>query len=375
VEIKTARATSPVHGKRRKSAVFVSVLVVLVAICGARQNPSSSESAAELRTGITLTGKGNFAEAIPHLLAARGHVPDEYAAGFDLALCYAGTRRFQDAIAVLTGMTGGSHDADVYNLLAQAYVGDGQPQKAFAALEKAADLTPRNEKLYLFVADACADSQNYVLGLRVAALGLRSLPQSSRLHYQRAMFFARTDQLDLARPEFDLAAMLEPGGDIAYIAEAQEQLLSGNIYEAIRAGRDGIKNGHESTALLTILGEALIRSGLVPGQPEFREAEAALEKSVSDRPSDAGAQIDLGKLCLMKNNLEEAIAHFEASRRLAPANPAAYSNLAVAYRRRGNPEQARQMLAILSALNQQQEARIAAAPGDHKASYVNDGVK
>jgi tetratricopeptide (TPR) repeat protein len=358
-----------------KIAVSVSVLAVLVAICGARQNPSSPGSAAELQTGIALTGKGDFAEAIPHLLAARGHVPDEYAAGFDLALCYVATRRFEDAIAVLTAMTGGSHDADVYNLLAQAYVGNGQPQKAFEALEKAADLTPRNEKLYLFVADACADSQNYVLGLRVAELGLRNLPHSSRLHYQRAMFFARTDQLDLAKPEFDLAATLEPGGDIAYMAAAQQQLLAGNIPEAIRAGRDGIKNGHESTALLTILGEALIRSGLVPGQPEFQEAEAALEKSVSDRPSDAGVQINLGKLCLMNDHLEEAIAHFEAGRRLAPANPAAYSNLAVAYRRRGNPQQAQQMLAILSALNRQQEERIAAAPGDHKAGYVNDGVK
>jgi tetratricopeptide (TPR) repeat protein len=358
-----------------KSAVCVSVLAILVAICGAQQNPASPESAAELQTGISLTGKGNFAEAIPHLLAARGHVPDEYAAGFDLALCYVGTRRFKDAIAVLTAMTGGGHDGDVYNLLAQAYVGDSQPQKAFEALQKAADLAPRNERLYLFVADACADSQNYVLGLRVTDLGLRNLPKSSRLHYQRAMFFARTDQLDLAKPDFDLAVRLEPGGDIAYIAEAQEQLFGGNISQAIRAGREGIKNGHESTALLTILGEALLRSGLIPGQSDFLEAEAALEKSVADRPSDAGAQLNLGKLLLMKNQLEEAITHFEASRRLAPANPAAYANLAVAYRRRGNPEQAQQMLEILSDLNRQQEARIAATPGDHKASYVTDGIK
>ena len=127
--------------------------------------------------------------------------------------------------------------------------------------------------------------------------------------------------------------------------------------------------------MLTILGEALLRSGLVPGQSDFLEAEAALEKSVADRPSDAGAQLNLGKLLLMKNQLQEAIAHFEASRRLAPANPAAYANLAVAYRRRGNPEQAQRMLETLSDLNRQQEARIAATPGDHKASYVTDGVK
>jgi tetratricopeptide (TPR) repeat protein len=358
-----------------KTPASIFVVVIFAAFCGARQIPLSSEPEIELQAGIALTSKGSFVEAIPHLLAARGHVSDEHAAGFDLALCYAGTRRFKDAITVLTTLTGGPHDAGVYNLLAQVYVGDGQTQKAFESLEKAAALSPKSEKLYVFVADACSDSQNYILGLKVVDLGLQNLPQSSRLHYQRAMFFARMDQLDVAKKDFALAAKLDPGSDIAYISEAQEQLSAGNILEAVRISRKGIKNGRESTALLTILGEALIRSGLSPGQSDFAEAYAALEKVAANRPSDASAQINLGKLCLMENHLDEAISHFEAGRRLDLENPSVYSNLATAYRRRGNPEQAQQMLAILSDLNRQQAARIAAAPGDHKCSYVTDGVK
>lgn len=366
-----------------RHATSIFILVLLSAVCFAQQNPSVDESEetknysagphTELQEGIKLTSHGDFVAAIPHLLNARGHVSDEYAASFDLALCYVGIGRFRDAIPVLTASVGGPHDVNVYNLLAQAYVGDDQPQEALDSFEKAAALAPTNEKLYVFVADACMDSQHYHLGLKVVDLGLQNLPQSARLHYQRATFLAHIDQMDVARRDFELASKLEPGSDIAYIAQAQKNLFTGNVLESIRIAREGIANHHETAALRTILGQALFRFGLTPGQPEFEEAKAAFEKSVAARPNDAGAQLDLGKLCLMENHLDDAISHLETARRLEPGNPSPYANLAAAYRRQGNLKQAQQMLKSLSDLNRQQEARIAATPGDRKASYVREG--
>jgi len=366
-----------------RNAVCIFVVTFLAAVCFAQQNAAVSPSLrqgnasakfeAELQAGITLTSHGDFTAAIPHLLNAHGHVSDEYAAGFDLALCYVGTGQFKEAIPLLTDLVGSPHDANVYNLLAQAYVADDQPKKALDSFEKAAALAPRNEKLYLFVADSCMDSQNYQLGLKVVDAGLERLPQSARLHYQRATFLAHLDQLDIARKDFELVSKIEPGSDIAYIAQAQEDLFAGNVSESIRIAREGIANHDQTAALLTILGQALFRSGLTPGEPEFAEAKAAFEKSVAARPNDAGAQIDLGKLYLMENNLDDAISHLQTARRLEPGNPSPYTNLAAAYRRRGDIKQAQQMLNILSDLNRQQEERIAAAPGDRKASYITKG--
>lgn len=361
---------------------IIFLCAVLVANCFAQRNSlakpaddtsSSAEAEVELQTGIKLTSAGNFTAAIPHLQNARGHVADEYADGFDLALCYVATGQFKNAIPVLTGLLGGSHDASVYNLLTQAYVGNDQTELALQSFNKAAVLAPKNEKLYTFVADACMDSQNYSLGLKIVNHGLDNLPQSARLHYQRGTFFAHLDQLDLARKDFDLVRKLEPESDIAYIAQAQENLFAGDTQAAIQAARTGIANHHETPALLTILGEALIRSGLTPGQPEFSEARSAFEKSVAARPNDAGAQLDLGKLYLMENRLDDAIAHLEIARRLERGNPSAYSNLATAYRRRGDNTQAQAMLKVLSDLNRQQAERIAGAPGDSKAGYVTPG--
>lgn len=91
-----------------RHVAFIFVLMLFTVVCFAQQSPTDSESQgrtnnsaeleAELQAGIKLTSNGDFAAAIPHLLEARGHVSDEYAANFDLALCYVATGQFNSAI-------------------------------------------------------------------------------------------------------------------------------------------------------------------------------------------------------------------------------------------------------------------------------------
>ena len=160
---------------------------------------------------------------------------------------------------------------------------------------------PPNEKLYLFVADACTDSQNYHLGLKIVDAGLQNLPQSARLHYQRGTFLAHLDQMDIARRISKLPAKLEPGSNIAFIVQAQENLFAGNISESIRIAREGIANHHQTAALLTILGQALFRSGLTPGQREFAETKAALKNLSQPAPMTLEYKLISGRLYLMEN--------------------------------------------------------------------------
>jgi predicted Zn-dependent protease len=322
----------------------------------------------ELRAGIDLTGRGLFAQAIPHLTAAQGRVRDEYAADFNLALCHIGLGQFRPAIQILSTLRSpGSTDPNVENLLAQAYVGDQQPDKAFDALQKASTVTPRNERLYLFISDACADQQDYDLGLRVADLGLRHLPDSPRLHYQRAYFLSLLDQFDTAKTDFELVVKLAPHTQISFVAAAQEALFAGNLQEAISVARAAVQEQHENYLILTILGEALLRSGARPGQPEFEEATSSLKKSVAARSGYASSQIALGYLLLLNGQPDAAIEHLEIGRRLDPQNSAVYSHLAVAYRKGGRRQDADAALATLAQLNAQQAARINSAPGDRRA--------
>src|SRR6266700_6042065 len=199
---------------------------------GTSQNPQAES---ELQAGTELTRGGHFAEAIAHLLEAQGRVSNEYAAEFNLALCYVATGQFEKAIPALSRLRGqGRENASVENLLAQAYAGKGQAGEAFEALQRAAALTPKDEKLYLFVADAFLGHQEDAESLRVIELGLQHLPDSARLHYERGYLLSVLDDFDEAKMEFERTARLAPHSEIGYLATAQENLFGGNLAEAIR---------------------------------------------------------------------------------------------------------------------------------------------
>src|SRR5258708_38579982 len=192
----------------------------------------------DLQLGIALTRSGSFAEAIPHFLAAKGRVSDEYALEFNLALCYTGVGQFEEAIPVLSALRAGPHEgAAVENLLAQAYAGNGQAGEAFEAPQRAASFTPKDEKLYLFVADGFLKRQEPAQSLRVIEFGLLHLPESARLHYERGYLLSTLDDFDGAKPDFETARQLAPHSEIAYLAEAQENIFAGNLAAAIRASR------------------------------------------------------------------------------------------------------------------------------------------
>jgi tetratricopeptide (TPR) repeat protein len=342
------------------------------------QLSSATDSIAEreLQQGSTLSRQGAFAEAIPHLLAARGRVANEYAASFNLALCYVGSGNSAKAIPVLEELRHNAHDdAGVNNLLAQAYIGDSQGEKAVEALQRAASFNPTNEKLYMFVADACMGKQDYALGLRIVDLALKNLPDSALLHYERGMFLSSLDQFDNAKNDFELAQKLAPDSDIAFDSGAQRAMLAGDVSGAIRIARTSISKEHADFMLLALLGEALLRSGAAPGQPEFEEARQALEKSIQLRPNYPSSQLALGKLCLIEGRGAEAIKHLEIARQLSPDNPAVYSQLAVAYRKQGDAIKTQEVLAVLAELNQRQAEKIRTAPGDRNPSYAGQQIQ
>ena len=330
-----------------------------------------SHAEAELQTGTKLTRQGLFADAIPYLLAAHGHVANSYAADFNLALCYVGMRQPKPAITILEALRKSNHaNADVENLLAQAYIGDGQSEPAFDALRRATALTPKNEKLYLFVADACMDSHDYELGQRVLDLALTNLPESDQLHYERGVFYSLSGDIDRATEDFHAARDLQPGSEVSYLSSTHEDLMDGNLEKATRDARDGISRGYRNPNLLTMLAESLTRAGARPGDPEFAEAQKVLEEVISTQPRDAGARTSLGKLYLLTNRVHDAIAQLEVARDLDPRSPAVYSSLAKAYRLNGDSQRRQEALTALEKFNQQEADRIASAPGDRRASYA-----
>jgi tetratricopeptide (TPR) repeat protein len=323
----------------------------------------------EARQAADLTRRGKFQDAIPLFVAALREAPEDFAIKFNLALCYVALGEFDKAIPLLNSFPGSQRNANVENLLAQSYMGTGQSDKAFASVQRAAKSNPRDEKLYLYIADACNAYADYELGLKTVELGLEKLPRAARLHYRRAVFLSLLEVPEEANRAFDQAIKLAGGESIGYVAAAHKNLLSGNVGEALRAARQGVRQSKPDILLLSFLGEALIRTGVVPGDPEFAEASGALEQALAERPSYSPALIALAKLHLLEQRWSDAIGRLEAARQLEPRNPTVYSNLAQAYRLSGDQQRAQQVLAILARINQEHVERIRSAPGERKAVY------
>src|SRR5262245_17153835 len=244
-------------------APLIALTVVSAPIGIQRQDDSSAE--VELQRGIALTRSGKFEEAIPHLAAARGRVRDDYAVRFNLALCYTATTQYPSAIELLNELrSDGYANADVLSLLTRSLLGSRQPEKALAAFEDAARLTAKNEKLYVQIAEASMDNGYYELGRQVVETGLKQLPRSARLVFERAMLLVHLDLLDEAKPELQSVSELAPGSDVAYMATTQKNLFIGEVQEALRVAREAVRKGIRHFMLLTLYGEAVLSSGAEP---------------------------------------------------------------------------------------------------------------
>ncbi len=322
---------------------------------------SSAQARAELQAGTDLTRRGLLEEAIPHLLAAQSAGLAPYAVSVNLGICYVGLRRYKEAIATLNSAHSlGFNTAAIDNLLTQAYLGDGQGSAALLAFQEAVALTPKDEKLYDFVADACTDHHDLALGLKVAELGLLQLPNSPRLHYERALFLAQLDRLEEARPEFDRAAQLDPESYIASLALVQKDLYEDKLAEATRRLREVVRAGHRDYRTLSLLGTVLMHEGAAPGDPDFAEAQSALEESERENSGYSATQIALGKIYIMEDRFGEAADHLEIARRLEPANPSIYTSLARAYQKLGDRDKARLADAELARILAEKKSNAAA---------------
>ncbi len=312
-------------------------------ISGPQLSSDGTDARAELETGAQLTAKGYLQEAIPHLLAAQQAGIAPYATGVNLGICYLGTGNYGQAIAVLHALdASGLGNATVDNLLAQAYIAEAQPQDALSAFHRAAALTPKDEKLYAYLADACRDHKDYDLGLAIVDQGLEQLPDSARLHYERGLFLSQLGSFEESgSPEFDRAAQLAPGSYIGFLALVQKDLYQDDLAAAERVLHQAIQSGQRDFHMLSLLGTVLLHEGAAPGQAQFTEAKNALEESAQENPDYSATQIALGKIALMEDQPQQAIGHLEVARRLEPDNPAVYANLASAYDRLGDHAQAR----------------------------------
>jgi Flp pilus assembly protein TadD len=313
---------------------------------------------AQFSLGLALAQHSLQEQAITYFDLARRSYPDSYDLGFDLALCYVETKQYPQAVAVLRDLSERGHKtAELDNLLAEAYEGNQQINEAIRALREATLLAPEDENNYIDLATLCIDHDAYDLGLQVLNVGLHYRPQSDRLVFERGILHAMQNQFELADQDFELASKLAPEKNLSYIGLSVSYMQTGNLPEAIQVVRQRVKQKPDDYTLQYLLGQALIRSGVSPGDALFAEAKAAFQRSVKLSQTFAPSRVELGKLVLRQGYVNEAVKLLEQARELDPKDKAAYSQLAIAYRRQGKSEAATEMLSTLARLNDEDRVK------------------
>ena len=305
-----------------------------------------------------LAGRQLYQQAIPYFESAHQKFPDSDDLAFNLGLSYVETKQFSQAVQVLREVVDRGHKtAELDNLLAEAYEGNKQTQEAINTLREATQLEPEDEDNYVDLAALCTNYDAFDLGLEIIEIGLRHRPESERLIFQRGVIHAMQSEFDIAEQDFQLAARLAPQNNMSHVALGISYIQTGDLPKAITSLRQRINQKSNDSTLLYLLGEALIRSGANPDEPTFIEAKNALERSVKLNSKFPAARTDLAKLYLKENRVDDALFQLEKARALDPKEKSAYSQLAVAYRHKGDIQQANSMLKILNQLNDEERTQ------------------
>jgi predicted Zn-dependent protease len=164
------------------------------------------------------------------------------------------------------------------------------------------------------------------------------------------------DHYDLAEKDFEQSSVLEPDKDSGYIGLGVTYIETGKSAQAVPLLRKRLREKPDDANLLYLLGEALVRSGAAPGDKAFAEAQASLEKSVTLNPAMCLPHIELGGIYMQEGRIADAVPQFEQARLIDPKEKSSYSHLAIAYRRLGQPEKAKEMVSFLRDINDEERA-------------------
>jgi tetratricopeptide (TPR) repeat protein len=313
-----------------------------------RLSPDQISDPAAFSIGIALAQLDMPTKAAPFLAAVQHRQPDSYDIGFDLTLVSIMAKDYTGAIRTATDLIAKGHEtAELDNVLAESYEADNQTQKAVDTLRRAIEIDPQDETNYLDFATLCMNHRSYDAAMKVLEVGLQVHPQSESLTFMRGVLYGMQDEYDLAEKDFQKATALAPQNNLGAVGLGVTYLEKGNAAHAITVLRERLQQNPNDASLLYLLAEAMLRNGAVAGTQEYKEAQDSLEKSVHWNPNLCLPHVSLGSIYLDENRFPEAVSQLEQARAIDPTERSAYSHLAVAYRRMGQPDKSREVLNAL----------------------------
>ena len=268
------------------------------------------------KVGLQALDKGDYRLAAQTFSAILQADPKDYAAAFNLALAETQLHEDQQAIAdyrKTLALKPNLYEAELN--LGILLLRNKQPGEALPLLQDAVQQRPKEARPKRYLADSLAATGDVPKAAAAYAEALQIDPKMAPAELGLGQSLLQQGKLDEAKPHYRSAAALDP------------QLHS----------------------YLLELAQALARAGKSP------DAIALLQEF----PSDPAAQEELGRLYLVSNQPEQAVAVFQSVMAQSPT-PANRLALAEAYLKNNQPAKASPLL----------EAALASTPNDYDLRMV-----
>lgn len=236
--------------------------------------------------------------------------------------------------------------------LGQVRLEAGQTDRGIQLIAQAITLQPRFLAPYLSLTQALVEQNRVVEASRVLQEGLRAMPNHPRLLAMATAVALGMGEANISYQAATLLAAQRPKDPQAQANLALLFLIRGQHPEALQVCRNMERMGLATADLKMI--EATVYEAEQP--PAYDKAEAAYEEAMGLDPNGWKAPNNLGQLLLRMpadppdKNLPRALTVLQEAVRRSPNQPEPRLNLALAYTRMGDKENAQiEALTVLSA--------------------------
>ena len=253
------------------------------------------------------------ASAASHYLAHNPNEPDaiRLVASIEIA-----SRRYANAIQILTkALDLGQADADVLDLLGQAYSLNGQPAQAVQTLERAAALAPDNAGILMRLASVRLATGDSAGATNALEHSLEIAP--TRTDAAEALVTAALSAGEIDKAMLALAQVKKQEGDSEAVGNLGGLIRMAQVDSdgAATAFRDTIQRFPQSTQSRINLARVL----MIQNKPQ--EAEQQLKEVLERDPTNLVALSGMVPILLAKGDLQGAVAMMETAHGAAPLNP------------------------------------------------------
>jgi tetratricopeptide (TPR) repeat protein len=280
--------------------------------------------------------------------------------------------------------------------LGMAYLRDSQSQKAIAPLKKVVSLYPKELKAYINLSYAYQESGHVEDSARILEKANELFPNNTEVLYNLGKSYTK-----LMEKSFERMAALDsdsyrfhqimgdsyelrkdyPNAQAEYLKALQKSpdpYLPGLHYAlgssywmeakwdlAIEQFKKELEISPADYLSTWKLGDTYLF------KRDYDEARIYLERAMKARPDMGQAYRDMGKLCLLSGQPEQAIGYLKKVTQLAPEEPTTHYLLAQAYRKVGTPAEVKAELEIFQKLRQQETTRSSKHPDTSAVGSVD----